>query len=489
MKKSFIVGIAAATAALAACGDASPWVYLSEESVISNNNAVGRSTDWVLNVSVVDQANHTLAIGKGTPGDAYVLRDGAIVGGATLDLSETVSDSGGNAWTIERFKGSCFRRTEAPTSPMRTFVAPRELVTIDGKIFDYDIPSDEKIEATFDCPLLTALPNGTSGRSWVTLHLKVPSCTYVDQYALSKFEKVDVSAWDWTGVEDIGGLALPWPNYPYGTMKLPRLKTIGNSAFGQANYTRMEWGNRYNTLTSVGEKALNASCEEIVLGCAKGCSFAQNAINAGNLKRVWMTGSVPVFATEEITFGVSQGEKSMVFYVPDTEEWADIRAAATPLTEDEIAAFKAAHPDWDAPFGVVDSMVFQTRNAQYIGTVDLAAMGVMSKITVTSRSQAQYGDSWEISADGKVVEDGEVPVGTEVAVKAIPEKATTLVSWEGKLPNGTPPPPKILLHSRRRHPHRFTCAFPMRGSMMRRPRRFRTAIGRFLSRRPRMRAN
>lgn len=409
------------------------------EGVISNNNEVGVSTDWVLNVKVLDATKRTLAIGGGTGGDAYVLKDEAILGSATLDLAEPIADADGNQWTIEKFNSSCFRRTNAPTSPARTFVAPRELVTIDGKIFDYDIPSDETIDATFDCPSLTAIPNGTSGRSWTTLHLKVPSCTYIDSYALSSFAKMDVSEWDLSGVENIGLLALPWPNYPYGTLKLPRLKTIGHHAFGQANYTRMEWGNRYNTLTRVDEAALNASCEELVLGCAQGCTFDKNAINAGNLKRVWMTGSVPVFTTEDVSFGVNQGEKTMVFYVPDTEEWAAIRSAATPLTADEIAAFKAAHPDWDVPFGVVAANVFQTQNAQYIGTADLAALGVMSKIEISSRSQAQYGDAWEIRVDGEVVEDGEVPLDAEVTVTAKPEKGSTLVSWEGKLPDGTTP--------------------------------------------------
>ena len=91
MKKSFIVGIAAASAALAACGDASPWVYLPNESVISNNNEVGVSKDWVLNVSVVDQENHTLAIGNGTDGDAYCLDEaGAFRGGTRAWSGEIV---------------------------------------------------------------------------------------------------------------------------------------------------------------------------------------------------------------------------------------------------------------------------------------------------------------------------------------------------------------------------------------------------------------
>lgn len=415
------------------------WIYLPAEGVISNNNEVGVSTDWVLNVKALDSTKRTLSIGRGTGGDAYVLKEGSIAGGATLDLSEPIADVEGKQWTIAKFNSSCFRRTDAPTSPVRTFVAPKELVTIEGKIFDYDIPEGASVEATFDCPLLTAIPNGTCGKSWVTLHLKAPRCTYIDSYALTSFAKIDVSEWDLTGVENIGKLALPWPDYPYGSLKLPRLKKIGERVFGLANYTRMEWGNRFNTLTSVGEAALNASCEEIVLGCARGCVFAKNAINAGNLKRVWMTGAVPSFTTEEVSFGVNQGEKTMVFYVPDTEAWAAIRTAATPLTEEETAAFRAEHPDWDMPFGVVEASVFRTKNAQYIGTADLVSLGVMSKIKIESRSQGQYGDAWEIRANGEVVEDGEVPLNAEVTVTAKPAKSSTIVIWEGSLPDGTTP--------------------------------------------------
>lgn len=415
------------------------WIYLPAEGVISNNNEVGVSTDWVLNVKALDSTKRTLSIGRGTGGDAYVLKEGSIAGGATLDLSEPIADVEGKQWTIAKFNSSCFRRMDAPTSPVRTFVAPKELVTIEGKIFDYDIPAGASVEATFDCPLLTAIPNGTSGKSWVTLHLKAPRCTYIDSYALTSFAKIDVSEWDLTGVENIGDLALPWPDYPYGSLKLPRLKKIGGRVFGMANYTRMEWGNRCNTLTSVGEAALGASCEEIVLGCARGCVFAKNAINAGNLKRVWMTGAVPSFTTEEVSFGVNQGEKTMVFYVPDTEAWAAIRTAATPLTEEETAAFRAEHPDWDMPFGVVEASVFRTKNAQYIGTADLVSLGVMSKIKIESRSQGQYGDAWEIRANGEVVEDGEVPLNAEVTVTAKPAKSSTIVIWEGSLPDDTTP--------------------------------------------------
>ena len=100
-------------------------------------------------------------------------------------------------------------------------MAPKELVTIVGKIFDYEIPSGEKVEVAFDCPNLTGLPNGTSGKPWVTLHLKVPRFAYIDQYALTSFAKIDVREWDLSGVQDIGLCAFAWPNYPTDTLRFP----------------------------------------------------------------------------------------------------------------------------------------------------------------------------------------------------------------------------------------------------------------------------
>ncbi len=88
MNKRIVASCAAAVAACAASAKASdaPWVYLPTESVISNDNAVGKSTGYVLKVKVRDAAKHALAVGNGGgAGDAYVK-----FGGDTLDLSERI---------------------------------------------------------------------------------------------------------------------------------------------------------------------------------------------------------------------------------------------------------------------------------------------------------------------------------------------------------------------------------------------------------------
>ncbi|MDO5313523.1 MAG: hypothetical protein Q4G55_08980 [bacterium] len=442
MKTRFVAVCASVALAASAGAVSSPWVYLPEESVISNNNAVGRSTDWVLNVSVVDSANHTLAIGNGTPGDAYCFDEaGAFKGGKVLDLSESIADISGTTWTIVHFKNNCFWKDNAP---FRTFIAPRELTSIHNKIFGYALDSEEIVDATFDCPYLTQINNGTSEKKFVRLHFKVPNCVKIENWALTRLAAVDVSDWDLSGVQLIGQTALPvWDGGPLtGTLKLPSLRELSASVFSNAKYTRMEWGNRHNTLTSVGANAINSNvtCEEMVIGCAEGCTFAKASVGASSLSRVWMTGAVPVFSSDDIVFGTSTcAEKSMVFYVPDTEAWATIRVNATELTESEREEFKTAHPDWEVPFGVVAADVFHTQNAQYIGTADLQALGVMCKVSVGNRSAGQYGDALTVTTNGVTVTDGEVPYGTIVTVTAASAKDSTVVSWEGRLPDGTTP--------------------------------------------------
>lgn len=443
MKTRFVAVCASVALAASAGAVSSPWVYLPEESVISNNNAVGRSTDWVLNVSVVDSANHTLAIGKGTAGDAYVEREGVVVGGATLDLSETVSDSDGNSWKIVQFNYRCFKKDGAPIC---TFVAPRTLKSIDQKQFDYGNRIGA-IDFTFDCPDLTYIPNGLLGGNMDNnLKLVAPKCTGIDNWGLSQLGSVDVSSWNLSGLESVGAQAFVRGRIK-GTFKLPRLKVLGNNSFptyavfSNAELTRLELGNRNNSLQVVYANAFSGNtCAELVIGGATGFTIGANAFASTDLSRVWMTGSVPTFEEDGLAFGTANhAEKSMVFYVPDTAAWTAVRAGATALTEEEVATFKAAHPDWEVPFGVVAADVFHTQNAQYIGTADLGALGVMCRVSVGNRSEGQYGDALMVTTNGVIVTDGEVPYGTTVTVTATPAKDSTIVSWEGTLLDGTTP--------------------------------------------------
>ncbi len=409
----------------------SAWVYIPSESVISNDNAVGKSTDYVLNVQVLDADSHTLTLGKGTRGDAF-----KAYGGTTLDLSETIEDASGTQWTIEKFAFDCLRNASAPYT---TIVFPKELksssgqqLNIDGRTFD---------SVTIDCPNWAGnietyfLSNANSGI------INLPKITTL--YHASLGIGGDVTDWNLSGIENFYGSPFNWMAQT-GTLNLPSVKKMERVA-NNMKYDRVLLGTRHCTLESVSEGAFatasgaNRYVYEVVLGGAKGWTIGSGAFLTMNLTRVYMVGAVPTFADTSVAFGLDKAEKEMVFYVPDTEEWATIRANAEELTAEEIEEFKAAHPDWAVPFGVVAADVFQTEYPQYIGTLDPVEFGVYSTVSVGNRSAEQYGDTVSISVNGEALTSGEVPYGTEVTITAKSKNSATVVSWEGKLPDGTTP--------------------------------------------------
>ena len=409
----------------------SAWVYIPSESVISNDNAVGKSTDYVLNVQVLDADSHTLTLGKGTQGDAF-----KAYGGTTLDLSETIEDESGTQWTIEEFASACLRNANAPYT---TIVFPKELKSSSGQ--QLNINGKTLVSVTIDCPNWAGSIETyfiSSANSGV---INLPKITTIYHASLSIGG--DVTDWNLEGIENFIDSPFNWTAQK-GVLNLPSVKAMGRVA-NNMQYDRVLLGTRHLSLESVSDGAFktasgaNRYVYEVVLGGAKGWTIGSGAFLAMNLARVYMVGAVPTFADTSVAFGLNKAEKEMVFYVPDTEEWAEIRANAEELTVEEIDEFKAAHPDWAVPFGVVAADVFQTEYPQYIGTLDPADFGVYSSVSVGNRSSAQYGDTVSISVNGETLTSSEVPYGTEVTVTAAPKNATTVVSWEGKLPDGTTP--------------------------------------------------
>ncbi len=409
------------------------WVYLPSESVISNDNAIGKSTDYVLNVQVRDAANRTLTLGKGSAGDAF-----KACGGTTLDLSERIEDADGNQWTIEVLAYNALRSSEAPYT---TIVLPKELTASSGQQFNIQGRTFESV--TMDCPnwagnieqyFLCGAKSGT---------IKLPKITKLEHASLGIAG--DVTDWDLSGVETFKDSPFYWQTQQ-GTLNLPSVKAMGRVA-NNMQYDRVLLGTRHLSLESVDgggfatdtAKGANRYVAEVVLGGAKGWTIGSGAFLTMKLTRVYMVGAVPTFADSEVAFGLDKKEKEMVFYVPDTEEWATIRANATELTEEDIEEFKAAHPDWAVPFGVVAADVFQTEYPQYIGIVNPADCGVYQYASVGNRSAGQYGDSVSITVDGEEVTTGDVPYGSIVTVTATPKDSATVVTWEGKLPDGTIP--------------------------------------------------
>ena len=416
---------------------ASPaWVYYPSENIISNDDAVGKSTGYVLNVAVIDAAARTLAVGNGTKGDAF-----KTIGGTMLDLSERIEDADGAQWMITKLNGDCLRNTSASYT---TIVFPKELKSSSGQQLN-DRPSG-LTQAVFDCPLLEgALPvYFMTSCSAATVNL--PKITSLG--ASSFCAAGNVTDWNFGGVETVASGAFGW-SHQTGTLNLPALKKMGR-VVNNMRYDRVNLGTARCSLQEVEDKAFASSPDNtwfftkmFVLGGAEGWTVGSAAFTANDLQRVVMLGAVPTFADSEIAFGpTNAAAKTIAFYVPKSGEWASIADAATPLAEDEITAFKTAHPTWDVPFGVVSKDVFQTANDQYLGWVeDRGAYGYKIDVSVANRSAGQYADdSVTIKVDGEewTSDSTAFPANCEVTVTATTD-ANAKISWEGTIPDGTTP--------------------------------------------------
>ncbi len=462
MKKLILAGLAAVASVVLSDarggGVTNPaWIYRPSQGVIENNDDVGVSKGYVLNVVVRDAANRTLTIGTGVGyGSAYhsfgTDEYKLPLGGRVLDLSEPIADEEGNAWTIEEFSNACFRYlykgadgNDVTYAPFYEIVFPRELKKSTGQVLNLTAHGFDRV--VMDCPdLVESIPSWSfAAVSAGGLTVNLPSLKSLAHISFN-VNSSDCSSWVLTGLETISGKPFGYSQYT-GTLSLPAVRTFSANFSDTGRFNRLILGTARLTLEKVADKAYCNDntwfyLNELAVGGAPGWVVGSEAFHISGLSRVWMLGSTPTFTDGEVAFGRNRDEKTMVFYVPETEEWATILAGATKLTDEEIAAFKTAHPDWAVPFGVVAASVFQTESPQYIGTVtedDLATLGRAASVGVNSRSQGQYGDEIVVEANGVEVTGGTVPYGTVVTVTAKPAKNTTLVSWEGKLPDGTVP--------------------------------------------------
>ncbi len=422
------------------------WVYYPSENVISNDDAVGKSIGYVLNVKALDANAHTLQLGNGTRGDAF-----KTFGGTTLDLSERIEDVDGTQWTITTFGYDALRaKGDGSTEAMYTdVVLPKELTSAPGQHFN-NRPSGAEVKSiVMDCPNWAGeisayfLPYAASAT------IKLPKITKLNAGSLGV--DGDAKDWDLSGVLEIADGAFNW-KYQNGTLNLPNVRKMGYVGTSM-HHDRVALGTAACSLEEVSSGAFVRNqddhwyyVKEFVIGGAKGWKVGSGAFAVDLLERVYMVGAVPTFTNSAVAFGLTNAAaKTMAFYIPKHRtEWASIGAAATPLTEDEINAFKAAHPTWDVPFGVVSSNVFQTANDQYLGWIEnRSAFGTKLKVDVVNRAAAgQYpGDSVTFKVDGEdwTGDASMLPADCEVTVTATTTDANAKITWEGTLPDGTTP--------------------------------------------------
>ena len=426
------------------------WVYYPSESVISNDDAVGQSTGYVLNVAVVDANAHTLQLGNGSRGDAF-----KTFGGESLDLSERIEDVDGTQWTITQFGGDALRATtNADNAPFKSITFPRELTSARGQHLN-NRDSLQLTKVVLDCPEwegpiddyfmpLSSLASGAS----VTVNL--PKITSIGKGALCAGG--DVSNWNLTSVETVADDAFNWGNQT-GTLYLPKVKNMGYAAHSM-HYDSVVLGTASCSLEEVSGSAFSApehtslKTKEFVLGGAKGWKIGNKAFASRDLERVYMVGAVPTFADSDIAFGATNATdaaaRTIAFYIPKNDpEWASIAASATKLTDAEIATFKEAHPDWIVPFGVVSTDVFQTANEQYLGYIENRGdYGYTKSVKIANRAAGQYaGDTVSFKIDGKDWSGTgtDFPVDHEITVTATTTDENATIVWEGTLPDGTTP--------------------------------------------------
>ncbi len=433
--------------AFAAVADTSPcWVYYPSESVISNDDAVGKSTGWVLNVAVVDANAYTLQLGNGSRGDAF-----KTFGGTTLDLSERIEDASGTQWTITKFGGDALRATddEMGAKLPTDVVLPQELTSAPGQHFN-NRPEGAKIKSiTMDCPEWAGEISAYFLSDAESAVVKLPKITKLNAGSLGAAG--DASAWDLSGVLEVADGAFNWKAQT-GTLNLPNVRKMGYVGTSM-HHDRVALGTASCSLEEVSSGAFVKNqgdhwyhVKEFVIGGAEGWKVGSGAFAVDLLERVYMVGAVPTFTNSAVAFGLTNAAaKTMAFYVQtNVAAWAEIAKAATPLTDAEIEEFKTAHPTWDVPFAVVSSNVFQTANDQYLGAIAnrYKAFGTKVPVSISNRAAGQYaGDAVTFKVDGEDWTDDTsmLPIDSEITVTAASTDANTKISWEGTLPDGTTP--------------------------------------------------
>lgn len=402
MKLRTLMSVAAVLQAVGTFASPS-WTFTPAGASVSDGSAgTIASSDgvWELKVLIVKASDKTLSIGS-KPDSTQAGGGHAFVrGSGDLDLRGAVTRANtSEAWKIVNLNwGSLGRGASTGFVSPGSLYAPTTLkamnrcfactdscyqsftnVVVDAPDFNklYERVFTTGVNTNLDrlvfrAPALTEIPN--NGFSY--------SNANPDDAAQPKLWGSSYDEWDLTGVTSVGDAAF-LGRHIHGTLNLPKVRTIGMEVFYNCtNDTKVLLSPDLKTLTRIGSKAFfqeqwgsnryvtDSTLKEIVLGGASGFTIMTNAFKGQlALSSVSFTGAKPTYAikADGIVFGGSNAAKSMAFYVPDNEEWADVIALATPATDAEKAAWASAHPDYLPIWGVVPASAFHTQNDQYIG--------------------------------------------------------------------------------------------------------------------------
>lgn len=444
------------------------WVFTPDSTPSDGAGGTIVSSDgvWELKVRVVKAADRTLSLGARTDSEKAVGGHAFVKGTGDLDMRGAVTraDASGEAWKIVHLSyGALGRGATGGFTEYGSFYAPTTLVSMDQCFCCETGHYQSFTNIVVDAPGFTTLKSqvfviGSGVTTNLTrLVFKTPSLQNVPDNGFSatwanpenatqiKLWDTCWDDWDLTGVRTLGNGAF-YGRHIRGTLDLPEVRTIGVFAFHQCTnvvrvllsperkqlelidataFRQNQWGtNRYVT---------DSTLEEVVMGGAFGFTIKTNAFNGQlALSSVSFTGAKPVYDINEggIVFGGNNPEKTMAFYVPDNEEWAEVIAQATPATEEEKAAWLEAHPDYLPIWGVVPASVFHTQEDQYIG--------FWSKRVRTPEMffDERFGDGATFESLGPypAASDGSWPTNNTFRIKAIVGDGGTFMRWYGDMP-------------------------------------------------------
>ncbi len=429
---------------------------------------------WILNVHGMDSTARTLKLGTGdyvSMNAVYQVNKSYELGSAKLDMSTAVCDKDGNLWKIiSSYSGGYSfaqwdvvlnkdRPNDNPAMEefnglkigcVKEVIMPRTLKSLGGQAFN-GVRSNIEV-LIFDCPELeSGFPAyAYGGQDKVKrLVLKCPKLKTIA--ALNSMPRplseTNVDEWDLSGLESLNEKDETWGGFPgdraiTGTLRLPKIKKIGRSAFsGSQTLTAIELGCGGGTVERVSFAAFGGNFytkKLVISGSNNGWIMSTNAIS---LKK-----STPnIIFNCEVAPTNNFGGKfiyneakalSTCIYVPNSYSWCEalgdnLQAA----TEEEKDGYLAVNTDAVAPTEILPAgeHCFGTTYSQFIGSGKMRDFGVMVDFHV-SVPDPRYGDTVSLTVNGETKTGthihGFYPAGTEVTITANC-KAGNTPHWKG----------------------------------------------------------
>ncbi len=434
MKKSELIGLAAACAVVVSINASADWVYFpaghadNPHPVYSDDVATISNGNWVLNVILsgsnltIGQTTKTEYYGNNKQGNAFTG-----IGSGTLDLRGAVRDvdDPSKTYTITSFAWQALGshgEYASRTAKMVEFISPGTLTALSSSLGAqlFNINGTVALRhVVIDEPNLA----GDWTAAWnfpatglFDLELDLPGVTAIGVNVLSYYQNGNKSpytndvgrCWNLDGVTNIADNAMNNLGNVTGSLRLPSIRNIGANAFARATFTGLDFGSAGTPL-----------------------AIASGAMPPGAvLKEVVFRGAVPALAAA--AWGAeTRAAKSLVIAVPYSDaEWKTFLEGhiVETVSASEALAFKQANPSIQyLPFAVVSKNAFGTANDQYLACCEAVDPPVVEW-------DATRGDSVTVSSDLPQDRYGRYPAGATLTFTAVPGTGASFAGWYGDVP-------------------------------------------------------